>query len=124
VVALDAGGLLLQPQSITPRINKLDTTFIFVSMFNRMTVPATAYRPNDYLIPPRPLSQLIRCLIPAIEALRLANHPYDERDEEYKGRPIRRLTASGRALTYRHHGAPRVLFLDVGPGLPGHVPAR
>jgi hypothetical protein len=25
VVALDAGGLLLQPQSITPRINKLDT---------------------------------------------------------------------------------------------------
>jgi hypothetical protein len=35
VVALDAGGLLLQPQSIAARINKLDTTFIFVSLFNR-----------------------------------------------------------------------------------------
>jgi hypothetical protein len=32
VVALAGGGLLLtQPQSMAPRINKLDTTFIFVS---------------------------------------------------------------------------------------------
>jgi hypothetical protein len=36
VVALcDGGGLLTQPQSIAPRINKLDTTFIFISSFNR-----------------------------------------------------------------------------------------
>jgi hypothetical protein len=31
VVALDAGGLELQPQSIAPRIKKLDMTFIFIS---------------------------------------------------------------------------------------------
>jgi hypothetical protein len=36
VVALcDGGGLLTQPQSTAPRINKLDTTFIFISSFNR-----------------------------------------------------------------------------------------
>ena len=36
VVALAGVGLLLtQPESIAPRINKLDTTFIFVSSFIR-----------------------------------------------------------------------------------------
>jgi hypothetical protein len=33
VVALGAGGLDTQPQSIALRINKLDATFIFVSSF-------------------------------------------------------------------------------------------
>jgi hypothetical protein len=36
VVALDGGGLLLtQPASMAPRISNPDTTFIFVSSFNR-----------------------------------------------------------------------------------------
>jgi hypothetical protein len=36
VVALcDGGGLLAQPQSTAPRISKLDTTFIFISLFDR-----------------------------------------------------------------------------------------
>jgi hypothetical protein len=37
VVALAGGGLLLtQPQSMTPTINKLDVTFIFVSSFTQL----------------------------------------------------------------------------------------
>jgi hypothetical protein len=36
VVALDGGGLLLtQPESMAPKISNPDTTFIFVSSFNR-----------------------------------------------------------------------------------------
>jgi hypothetical protein len=35
VALCDGGGLLTHPQSTAPRINKLDTTFIFVSSFNR-----------------------------------------------------------------------------------------
>jgi hypothetical protein len=37
VVALDGGGLLLtQPESMAPKISNPDTTFIFVSWFNRI----------------------------------------------------------------------------------------
>jgi hypothetical protein len=47
VVALcDGGGLLAQPQSIAPRINKLDTAFIFISSFNRQTFPGADCRPQ------------------------------------------------------------------------------
>lgn len=35
VVRAGGGSLLTQPASIAPRINKLDTTFIFVSSFKR-----------------------------------------------------------------------------------------
>jgi hypothetical protein len=64
--------------------------------------------------------------MPALRGLRLDRETSMPRRREHratgcfgaqiKGRPIPRLTAGARALTYRHHGTPRVLSLDVGPG--------
>lgn len=63
VVALaDGGGLLLtQPASIAPSSNKLDKTFIFVSLFDS-GLQSIHCRPKS-VIPDRGLSRMYRALI-------------------------------------------------------------